>query len=113
MNEKFSDFFEENIENLRIISTCPVCGMRYNSAEIILLAEKEDKHFVYIKCKKCQTSVIALILANNFGISSMGLVTDLTGEDVMKFKKLPAVNINDVIDAHQMFHKGIIKENDL
>lgn len=104
----FSDFFEENLENLKIISSCPVCGVKYNSAEVRLLEEKNDTHLVYIKCRKCQTSVVAVILANHFGVSSMGLVTDLNSEDVLKFKEREPVTVNDVIDVHTSLYSGKI-----
>jgi len=113
MDGKFSDFFGENLENLKIISSCPVCSTKYHSTEIRLLEEKADTHLVYIKCRKCHTSVIAVILTNNFGISSMGLVTDLNGEDVLKFRKQPPISSNDVIDMHQQVESSGIQEEDL
>ena len=113
MENKFSNLFDENIDNFRVISACPVCSTKYHSAEITLLEEKDDRHLVYIRCKKCHTSVLALILANSLGISSMGLITDLTSDDAMKFRNQPGVSANDIIDIHQMLKKGTINEDDL
>ena len=109
----FSEFFEENIENLKIISSCPACSTKYNSAEIRLLEEKNDSHLVYIKCRKCATSVIALILANHLGVTSMGIVTDLNSEDVMKFRYKDPITTNDVIDLHNFLENRSLIEAEL
>jgi len=95
--------FDDNIENLKIISSCPVCSQKYNMSEIKILERKNDAHLIYIQCPSCRSSVLAVILANYFGVSSVGLVTDLTSRDVLKFKNLDNVTTNDVIEIHKEF----------
>ena len=92
--------FGENFENLKVISSCPICSARYHSAEIRILEERPDAQLVYIQCRKCRSSVLAVVLANQLGISSVGLVTDLNGEDVLKFRRQNVVSRDDVLDAH-------------
>lgn len=100
MANRFSQLFEDNMENLRVISTCPICNARYHSAELRVLEEKSDAQLVYIQCRKCRASVLAVVLANHLGVSSVGLVTDLSGDDVLKFRRQPVVSVDDVIDLH-------------
>lgn len=90
-------------DGLRMISYCPLCETSYNPMEAKVLGEKEDGHLLHIRCKKCWNSILALVMVSNAGVSSVGLVTDLTFEDVVKFREKPAeVTIDDVITVHEM-----------
>ncbi len=101
----YSNFFEDILESLKMVSSCPICNTRYNSAKIKVLEERSNAHLIYIKCCRCQGSVLALVLANQAGVSSIGIVTDLSSEDVVKFKEQEVVSVNDVIDIHQFLKK--------
>jgi hypothetical protein len=69
----------------------------------MVLGEKEDGHLLHIRCKKCWNSILALVQVSNAGVSSVGLITDLTYDDVRKFSgRDTAVTTDDVIAIHQM-----------
>ena len=90
-------------DGLRMISYCPLCESSYNPMEAKVLGEKEDGHLLHIRCKKCWNSILALVLVSNAGVSSVGLVTDLTFEDVVKFREKPSdVSVDDVISVHEL-----------
>jgi len=92
-DDKLFDLFNES---LRVVSThCPVCNSRY----------KNDAHLVHITCQQCRSAILAVVLVNGTGISSIGLVTDLTSEDVLKFRDAGALTHDDVIDLHQFITK--------
>lgn len=98
---KLPNFFDESI---KIISFCPVCNAKYNPLEAKVLEEKDEAHLIHIKCRRCQSCVVALILTSNFGISSMGIVTDLDSDDVLKFKAGQVVSADDVIEIYQLLN---------
>ena len=100
--EKIFNLFNDNPT---LITHCPVCNVRYDPLEARVLEEGESAHLVYIKCRQCQSAILALIVANSLGISSMGLITDLNGDDVLKFKGAKPVNCDDVIEVHQFLNK--------
>lgn len=102
LDDRFFNLFDES---LKIISCCPICNSRYSSIEAKILAEKNDAHLVYIKCRNCQTAILAVILANNLGVSSVGLVTDLNSDDILKFEKSKPISCDDVIEMHQSLIK--------
>ena len=101
MANRFSELFEQGFEHLRVISTCPICNARYHSAELKILEERQEAQLVYIQCRKCRSSVLAVVLASQLGVSSVGLVTDLSGDDVLKFRRQPVVSGDDVLDLHE------------
>ncbi|MDO8463384.1 MAG: hypothetical protein Q7S96_03900 [bacterium] len=100
-------FFQES---LRLISYCPVCDTSYNPMEARVVDERDDKHLMHIRCKKCAHSILALVLTTGMGVSSMGLLTDLTFDDVVKFRNAEPVTLDDVIAFHHLLEK---KEGDV
>ncbi len=100
--QDFPDYFEQ----LRVISSCPVCNRRYQHGVLQVLEEKDDAHLVYLKCQRCRSSVLAVVLANQMGVSSVGLVTDLDSADVLRLRRRSNVSTNDVLDVHQALTQG-------
>ncbi|OGY52227.1 MAG: hypothetical protein A2951_01155 [Candidatus Buchananbacteria bacterium RIFCSPLOWO2_01_FULL_56_15] len=98
-NDHFFNLFDEN---LKIVSHCPVCGSSYSPLEARVLAEKSDAHLVHIRCRTCQTAVLAVIMSSSIGVSSIGLITDLSSDDVLKFQDAAPVTTDDVIELHQL-----------
>ncbi len=99
-------FSERWNDGLRLVSYCPVCETRYNPMEANLLGEDGETRLLHVQCRKCQHSILALVLVNQVGASSVGLLTDLTYEDVLKFRTNRLVSINDVIDVHSALEDG-------
>ncbi len=93
-------------DGLRLVSYCPVCETRYLSMEAQLLAENGGTRLLHVRCRKCQHSILALVLVNQVGASSVGLLTDLSYEDVLKFRSNRLVSVNDVIDTHTALENG-------
>lgn len=90
-------------EGLKLVSFCPVCDTRYNLMEARLLGEQGETRLLHIQCRKCHHSILALVLVNQIGASSVGLLTDLSYDDVIRVKTVRGVSVNDVIEAHSLF----------
>lgn len=102
MGEKLFNLFNDNPT---LITHCPVCSQRYDPLEARILEEGENAHLVYISCRDCKSAILAVIVANNMGISSLGLITDLSSDDVMDFKSDKSISVDDVIEVHQFLSK--------
>lgn len=98
--------FANGFEHLRVISSCPICNARYHAAELRILEERNDAQLVFLRCRRCQSSVLAVVLSNQLGVSSVGLVTDLSGDDVMKFRRHPVVSCDDVLSVHEALQQS-------
>jgi hypothetical protein len=93
-------------EGLKLVSFCPVCETRYNPMEAKILAAQEQTHLLHVQCRKCEHSILALVLVNQAGASSVGLLTDLSYEDVVRLKSSRSITVDDVIDAHTLFERS-------
>lgn len=96
------------LDNLRLISYCPLCNTHYNPSEAKVLEQKDGAHLIHIECRRCQSSIVAVVITGGIGISSVGLITDLTSQDVLRFKNKESVNENDVIEAYELITSGAI-----
>jgi hypothetical protein len=88
-------------EGLRLISKCPLCSEQYQPFQASIVEEKADAQLVHITCRKCQSSVVALIVDGHLGLSSIGLITDLSSSDVERFKTSPAITEQHIFAAYK------------
>ena len=93
-------------EGLKLVSFCPVCETRYNPMEARLLGEQGETHLLHVQCRKCQHSILAIVLVNQVGASSVGLLTDLSYDDVVRVKSGAWVSVDDVIEVHELFQSA-------
>lgn len=103
-----SNFFQEG---LKFISFCPACRSRYDQVEAKILEERDESYLVHLTCRHCGSSVLALVATGILGITSIGMITDLNSEEVIKFKETESIAADEVIEAHQLLaDRGIIKK---
>ena len=100
------DLHDDFEDQLKIISQCPVCDTKFNARQSRILEDRDDAHLVYLNCRKCLNSVIAVIRFGLQGISSIGMVTDLSYDEVLRFKEGDAVSVDDVLDVHRVINKN-------
>ncbi len=89
-----------------MISVCPLCNVKYNPLQLRILDEKIDAHLVYITCRNCCAGVVALIMNRGMGVTSVGLITDLSADDVIKFKESKDLRSEDVLELHQLLESN-------
>lgn len=97
--------------NLRLVSYCPQCHSHYNPLTARILVERDDAHLVHVECTGCGSFILALITNSVFGMSSVGVPTDMTSDDVMKFKEGEEVHEDDVLDFYEWIeYDGTLRE---
>ena len=93
-------------EGIKLISQCPFCQMKYQPSLTKILEERRGAHLVHLECFNCGSSIVALIISGGLGVSSIGLLTDLTSEDVIRFKNSASVSLDNVIEIHELLNKN-------
>lgn len=88
----------------KLLTHCPLCQSHYPDAAIQLLGEQGKTRLFHLTCDVCSHSVLAVILESSHGVSSVGLVTDLVAQEVLRFQDVPAVTADDCISAHLYIH---------
>ena len=89
-------------ESARPLIECPLCHASYNRSSSRVVYEQAGRHLLHIQCGECGNAVLALFMTSPEGISSLGMVTDLTASDADRFKDAEGVSIDDVISLHEL-----------
>lgn len=97
-SKKSSEFWREA---LKFIGRCPVCDKNYKAETARLFAKKESVNMVHIACGSCGSALIAMITAMGQGMSSVGMVTDLTFEDAQKLYSRDPITLDQALDASE------------
>lgn len=86
------------VKELMTTVNCTVCGQRYQIGDINILYHQRELWFLSVFCQSCHTKglVAALIRAGE----KAQLVTDLTEEEMARFKEGLPVSADDVLDVH-------------
>ncbi|HLD20274.1 MAG TPA: hypothetical protein VJB93_03455 [Patescibacteria group bacterium] len=93
--------YSQSLDNFRLVAFCPLCNAQYQPNQASILEQKDDANLIYVECSECGASIIALVVMGLMGISSIGLVTDLTERDIRRFQNAYALSSDDVLDLHQ------------
>lgn len=97
---------DDSNRNISLIPGCPVCRKQYNFDKLEVLSENNLNSLIYIKCHNCQSAVLARVGINpRGGIISVGLLTDLSSEEVMRFKNGSGVGADEVLEIHDLLYE--------
>lgn len=93
-------------EKLRLMKKCPFCEYAYDSRKVIVLEQYDENRLVHVTCSDCKSSILHIVLATQVGLNTMGIITDLTADEVRKLKHSRGVTSDSLLE----FHKFISKE---
>jgi hypothetical protein len=105
-NGKNQDF-KKIVEWLGIILKCPICSAKYDLGKTQVIESEQDDAYnearilIHSDCVKCKSSVMFNVEIRGPEVFSVGVVTDLTGKDSAKFKKLAPIHVNEIIGMHK------------
>src|SRR5438105_4216153 len=99
--------FKKVIEWLGFILRCPICGHKYNLDKTRVIDSEQDEAvgdawvLIHSDCNKCKSSVMFNVEIRGPEVFSVGMVTDLTGNDTQKFNRLGPIKTDEIISIHQ------------
>lgn len=92
--------------NLRMNGRCPICNTMYDLQKFKILAEREQNVLTYIQCSHCGSAILSVLSMQPQGLQAVGLVTDLTSDEVVNFESGEHnVSVDDVVDMHEALDK--------
>lgn len=97
---------EHPADRFKPLIHCPVCQRKYDPKSVLLLSEDERKTALHLTCGQCGASSIAFVSLGKTGAVSLGMLTDLTGEEAGRFYGKEAVSSDDALSMHR-FLKGL------
>ncbi len=97
---------------MQLSSRCPLCDARFKATNAEILDESRQGILFHLTCPDCRASLLAVVAASKLGLSSFGMVTDLTAADTRRLRKGRAITHQDVLQAYQELSnfKGSFKD---
>lgn len=90
----------------KLLASCPFCESGNSRFTTGLISGSRDAELVHIRCQSCQAAMVALLFSTGPLISSIGLLTDLTLEDVSRFQRQTIVSEDDLLDWHELLQQS-------
>ncbi len=88
-------------EALQFINKCPICSGIYKASNAELCAKNDSASLVHITCDRCQSYFMAMILQMGQGLSSVGMITDLSFADTKRLYQASPLTVNEMIAGYQ------------
>jgi transcription elongation factor Elf1 len=89
------------LENLQSLIRCPVCNKKYRPTKILVLDEDDKRTTLHLTCEGCGASSMVFVSMGQFGVVSLGLLTDLKQSEARAVFHGEAISADQVIEAHQ------------
>ncbi len=95
-------------EHLQFLGKCTVCAAEFKPALVKVLEREGETALIHADCADCGTSALFAVVAGDAGyVVTMGMLTDLTKDDVKRFSRAKPITTDDVIAWHEelrVFH---------
>lgn len=101
INKSLIDNLQNGAPHMR---ECPLCNASYKENSADILFEDSGVHLVHITCGKCSSKILNIVTLSQIGMSSVGLFTDLSAEDTIRFYEKEPINEDDVLSFHHVVH---------
>ncbi len=95
-----SSFFDRLQGGVAQVRECPMCGKSYSEQSVDVLFEEHGVHLVHITCVSCHSKILNIVTISQMGVSSVGLFTDLSADDVVTFYEKEPISEDDVLSFH-------------
>jgi hypothetical protein len=89
---------------LQFINKCPICSALYDTEKAELFASHDRAYLVHLTCGSCRSYFVAMIIAVGQGLSSVGIVTDLSSADAKRLHGSEPISLDEALEAHAIIH---------
>ena len=91
------------LEQLEPLVHCPVCNKKYRKLRMSPVAEEERKTTLHLTCEHCGGKTLVSVSMTQFGMMSLGVLTDLDQSEARRLLRADPVSADQVIAAHRFF----------
>ena len=108
INNNFNDIA---LQLIKSSASCPICAAgnsmpskKGHTISAQILDKDEEKSVFYLKCSSCGASMISTVSASENGGNAIVFMTDLSPNEISKFRKQQPINIDDVKEMQYLIN---------
>ncbi|MEX2145190.1 MAG: hypothetical protein WD712_02325 [Candidatus Spechtbacterales bacterium] len=91
----------------KYLGSCPSCEAGFGSRDASVINKKSDLSQIYAQCPNCKSSVSVFVFRSNIGfITTVGILTDMQKEDILRLKKAKPITADDVLELHKFLESS-------
>ena len=87
-------------DQIKLLQQCPICKGQYDAKKEKIVEERGDAHLVHITCPHCRNFILAVVVVSSLGMSSVGMVTDLSENDVKRLRNRECISEDELLGFH-------------
>lgn len=99
LSSRFSGSLPE-LETMRALRTCPVCGVAYKRDTVHVIETRDSARLLHVSCAACSHALLTIITTTDFGMSAVGMMTDLSAADAHRLRDRRAITDEDIFALH-------------
>ena len=84
-------------EGLALLRTCPMCRHQFDDTAVRVIEERSAMRLMHMSCGECQTAILAMVMASDLGMSTVGVLTDLSANDAERILGTDVFSEDDVL----------------
>ncbi|MEK7481160.1 MAG: hypothetical protein AAB633_00215 [Patescibacteria group bacterium] len=92
---------QDIFDNITFIQTCPLCKTAYDQRGIRRVMGKGDTQWLHLTCERCRAALMAVVVMGGGGVSSVGMMTDFSYDDAVRFRDERVITTDDCLALHQ------------
>jgi len=100
-----NSLFQDIQRGVNHLKSCPQCSQEYKQQQFDVLFVRGNVRVVHILCDVCQHKIVTLLATTPFGMSSLGVATDLSADDFLRTAHLDPIGEDDVLEFHTFLYK--------
>ena len=91
---------------LEVMLKCPICSAKYLLEQTKIISSEQHLPFnearllIHSDCGKCKSSVMFNVEIRGPQVYSVGMITDLTSADSLKFRDSSKITTDELINLH-------------
>ena len=90
---------------LTLLRQCPICSTAYAAEMFRTIDEQNGANLLHCTCSQCHQSVMALVMTSNTGVSSVGMITDLTVQDITRISRKSSITEDELLSFHSLLNQ--------
>ncbi len=85
---------------LRLLKDCPVCQTNFQQSDIRVIDTYQNIHVLHVTCSSCIHSILSVCTVSPFGMSSVGMATDLSAIDAERILDTDPIHEDELLSFH-------------
>ncbi len=87
---------------MQLLKDCPVCQTNFQQSDVRIVDTYDNVHLLHVTCSSCTHAILSLFAVSQFGMSSVGMATDLSAKDAERILDSAPIHEDELLSFHAL-----------